>query len=89
MDFIWLVGYTYGHAIDTAGDNAACAGGAAEQPELNAGMGHGTSIFVIASRLAATYVIPPVKTKCKCSKGWQFSTVAMLEGGEPINVGDF
>ncbi len=85
-----VAGYTYAHAIDTATNNVAASAGV-PQNSTNYNGDRGNADFDIRHRftLAATYVIPPVKTKWQMLEGWQLSTVAMLEGGEPFTLGDF
>jgi Carboxypeptidase regulatory-like domain/TonB dependent receptor len=85
-----VAGYTYAHAIDTATNNVAASAGV-PQNSTNYNGDRGNADFDIRHRftIAATYVIPSVKSKFQLLEGWQLSTVAMLEGGEPFTLADF
>lgn len=82
-----LAGYTYAHAIDTATSNLASV----PQNSLNYPAERGNSDYDIRNRftLAVTYDLPAVKTKFQLLQGWQITTLATLEGGEPYTLGDF
>ncbi len=85
-----VAGYTYAHAIDTATNNVAASAGV-PQNSTNYGGDRGNADFDIRHRftIAATYVFPTIKTKWQMLEGWQLSTVAMLEGGEPFHTRRF
>jgi hypothetical protein len=82
-----LAGYTWAHAIDTATSNLA----GVPPNSLNYNAERGNSDFDIRNRftLSATYELPSKKTKWQMLEGWEMTTVAMLEGGEPYTLGDF
>lgn len=81
-----LAGYTYAHAIDTSTSNTA----GEPQNSLNYAAERGNSDFDIRNRftLAVTYDIPSVESKFQLLKGWQVTTLATLEGGEPYTLFD-
>lgn len=82
-----LAGYTYAHAIDTASSNLASV----PQNSLDYAAERGNGDFDIRNRftLALTYDIPSIKAKWQLLQGWQVTSIAMLEGGEPYTLGDF
>ncbi len=82
-----LAGYTWAHAIDTATSNLA----GVPPNSLNYNAERGNSDYDIRNRftLSGTYEFPSRKTKWQMLEGWEASTVAMLEGGEPFTLGDF
>ena len=82
-----LAGYTWAHAIDTATSNVA--GVPPNSLNYNAERGNGDLDIRNRFTLSATYEFPSRKTKWQMLEGWEASTIAMLEGGEPFTLGDF
>jgi len=82
-----LAGYTWAHAIDTATSNLA----GVPPSSLNYNAERGNSDYDIRNRftLSATYELPSKKTRSQMLEGWEVTSVAMLEGGEPFTLGDF
>ena len=82
-----LAGYTYGHAIDTSSSNLADF----PQNSLDYAAERGNGDFDIRNRftLSIVYNLPSVKSKWQMLEGWQVTSIAMLEGGEPYTLGDF
>lgn len=83
-----LAGYTYAHAIDTAGDSSNLA--TVPQNSLNFAGERGNSDFDIRHRLtlSATYELPAIKSKWQILKGWQLTSLVTLQGGRPMNFFD-
>ncbi|MGA8074135.1 MAG: TonB-dependent receptor, partial [Candidatus Acidiferrales bacterium] len=83
-----LVGYTYGHAIDTAGETTNLAD--VPQNSLNFDAEKASGDYDIRHRLtvAVTYELPGVKAPLQLLKGWQITGIAMFQTGEPINFFD-
>lgn len=81
-----LAGYTYAHAIDTSTSNTA----GVPQNSLNYAGDRGNGDFDIRNRftLSAAYDLPSKKTKWQMLEGWQLTTIATLEGGEPYTLFD-
>jgi hypothetical protein len=81
-----LAGYTWAHAIDTATSNLA----GVPPSSLNYNAERGNADYDIRHRftLSATYELPSKKTRSQMLEGWEVSTVAMLESGEPFTLGD-
>jgi hypothetical protein len=82
-----LAGYTWAHAIDTATSNLADA----PPNSFNYNAERGNSDYDIRNRftLSATYEFPSRRTKSQMLEGWEITSVAMIEGGEPFTLGDF
>jgi Carboxypeptidase regulatory-like domain/TonB dependent receptor len=82
-----LAGYTYAHAIDTATNNIAPF----PQNSLDFAGERGNSDFDIRNRftLSATYELPSRDSKFQMLKGWEVTTIATLQGGEPYSLNDF
>jgi hypothetical protein len=82
-----LAGYTYGHAIDTSSSNLADF----PQNSLDYAAERGNGDFDIRNRftLSVIYNLPSVKSKWQMLEGWQVTSIAMIEGGEPYTLGDF
>ncbi len=83
----FLVGYTYGHGLDTGSLNLN------EQPpqnSLNRSAEYGSSDFDIRSRFTAaiTYNIPGINGFGQALKGWQVNTVVTLQSAMPWLVLD-
>jgi Carboxypeptidase regulatory-like domain/TonB dependent receptor len=82
-----LAGYTWAHAIDTATSNLA--GVPPNSLNYNAERGNGDEDIRNRFTLSATYEFPSKKTKWQMLEGWEVTSVAMLEAGEPYTLGDF
>jgi hypothetical protein len=82
-----LAGYTWAHAIDTATSNLA----GVPPNSLNYNAERGNSDYDIRNRftISATYELPSKKTRSQMLEGWEVTSVAMLEGGEPFTLSDF
>ena len=82
-----LAGYTYGHAIDTATSNTSSG----PQNSLNYAAERGNGDFDIRHRftLSVTYDLPSRKAPLQLLEGWQVTTIATLEAGEPYTLNDF
>jgi hypothetical protein len=83
-----LVGYTYGHAIDTAGETTNLADVPQNSLDFNAEKGSGDFDIRHRLTLALTYEMPALKAPLQLLKGWQFTMIAMFQTGEPINFFD-
>ena len=79
-----LAGYTYGHAIDTAGNTNNL--GFAPQNSLNYKAEKASGDYDIRHRftLSATYDIPSRKSWGQILEGWQATSIAMWETGPPV-----
>ena len=86
----FLAGYTYAHAIDTAGSTSNLASGNVPQNSLNFAGERGSGDYDIRNRftLSATYELPSVKTKWQMLEGWQVTSLATLQGGYPMEFYD-
>jgi hypothetical protein len=82
-----LAGYTYAHAIDTSSSNTA----GVPQNSLDYAAERGNSDFDIRNRftLSVAYDLPSRKAPLQMLEGWQVTSIATLEGGEPYTLGDF
>jgi hypothetical protein len=81
-----LAGYTYAHAIDTATSNTA----GVPQNSLNYAGDRGNGDYDIRNRftMSVAYDLPSKKTKWQMLEGWQVTSIATLEGGEPYTLFD-
>jgi len=82
-----LAGYTWAHAIDTSTSNTA----GVPQNSLDYAAERGNGDFDIRNRftLSLTYDLPSRKSFAQMLEGWQVTSIATLEGGEPYTLGDF
>ena len=82
-----LAGYTYAHAIDTATSNTSSG----PQNSLNYAAERGNGDFDIRHRLtlSVAYDLPSRKAPLQMLEGWQATTIATLEAGEPYTLNDF
>jgi hypothetical protein len=80
----WLAGYTYGHAIDIAGNTNNL--GYAPQNSLDYNAEKASGDYDIRHRftLSGTYEIPGRKGFGQMLQGWQVNTIFMYETGYPI-----
>jgi hypothetical protein len=83
-----LLGYTYGHAIDTAGETTNLADVPQNSLNFNAEKASGDYDIRHRFTVAVTYEPPAVKAPLQLLKGWQFTTIAMFQTGEPMNFYD-
>src|SRR3984893_4802682 len=86
--FYLLAGYTYGHAIDTAGNTSNL--GYAPQNSLDYNAEKASGDYDIRHRftLSATYELPSRKSWAQLLEGWQVNTIFMYETGYPILLYD-
>lgn len=81
-----LAGYTYAHAIDTASSNAA--GFPQNSTDYSADRGNGDYDIRHRFTLAISYELPSRDSKWQMLKGWQVTTLATVQGGEPYSFFD-
>jgi hypothetical protein len=83
-----LAGYTYGHAIDTSSNTVPSLG---PQNSLNYAAERGNGDYDIRHRftLSVAYDLPSRKAPLQMLEGWQVTTIATLEAGEPYTLNDF
>jgi hypothetical protein len=83
----FLVGYTYGHGLDTGSLNL---NEVSPQNSLNRSAEYGSSDFDIRNRFTAaiTYNIPGINGFGQALKGWQINSVVTLESALPWLVLD-
>jgi hypothetical protein len=79
-----LAGYTYGHAIDTAGNTNNL--GFAPQDSNNYNAEKASGDFDIRHRftLSTTYEIPSRRSWAQMLEGWQVTSIFELETGPPV-----
>lgn len=79
-----LAGYTYGHAIDTAGATTNLAD--VPQNSLNYAGERATGDYDIRHRFtfSATYELPSRKSYAQMLEGWQVTSLVTLQGGYPV-----
>jgi hypothetical protein len=83
-----VLGYTYGHAIDTAGETTNLADVPQNSLNFNAEKASGDYDIRHRFTVALTYELPAFKAPLQLLKGWQFTTIAMFQTGEPMNFFD-
>jgi hypothetical protein len=83
-----LAGYTYGHAIDTAGATSNLAD--VPQNSLNYAGERASGDYDIRHRFtfSATYELPSRKSYAQLLEGWQVTTLLTLQGGYPVSFYD-
>jgi Carboxypeptidase regulatory-like domain/TonB dependent receptor len=83
-----LAGYTFGHAIDTAGNTNNL--GYVPQNSLDYPAEKGSGDFDIRHRftLSAVYDLPSKKSWAQMLEGWQVTTIVMVETGPPVDLYD-
>ncbi len=87
MDF--LAGYTWAHAIDNnSTDRNTAWGFPQDASNINAERGNGDYDIRHRFTLSLTYNLPKFKAPLQFGEGWQFTSIAMLEGGMPYNFYD-
>jgi hypothetical protein len=82
-----LAGYTWAHAIDTATSNTS--GGPQNSLDYVAERGNGDYDIRNRFTLAITYDLPSRKAPLQLLSGWQLTSIATLEAGEPFTLGDY
>ncbi len=83
-----LAGYTYGHAIDTAGETSNLAD--VPQNSLDFAGERASGDYDIRHRFtfSATYEIPSIKSFAQMLEGWQVTSLVTLQGGYPVEFYD-
>ncbi|HEY2462209.1 MAG TPA: TonB-dependent receptor [Candidatus Acidoferrum sp.] len=83
-----LAGYTYSHAIDTAGATSNLAD--VPQDSLNFPAERGSGDFDLRHRFtfSATYDLPSRRSKLQMLEGWQVTSLATIQGGYPMEFFD-
>jgi Carboxypeptidase regulatory-like domain/TonB dependent receptor len=83
-----LAGYTYGHAIDTAGGTSNLAD--VPQNSLNYAGEKASGDYDIRHRFtfSATYELPSKKSWAQMLEGWQITSLVTLQGGYPVSFYD-
>jgi hypothetical protein len=83
-----LAGYTWGHAIDTAGNTSNL--GYIPQDSLNYAAERGDGDYDIRHRftLSMTYDLPSKKSWGQLLEGWQVNTIVSVETGSPVLIYD-
>ena len=82
----FLMGYTYGHALDNVGANWDFgAGSGLPMNRLNAKGEYASSDFDMRNRftLSLTYAIPGKKSFAQLLEGWQVNTIISAYGSQP------
>ena len=83
-----LAGYTYAHAIDTAGATTNLADVPQNSFDYKEERGSGDYDIRHRFTLSATYEIPGWKTKGQFLQGWQVNTLVTVQGGYPMEFYD-
>ena len=83
-----LAGYTYSHAIDTAGATSNLAD--VPQNSLDYAAERSSGDYDLRHRftLSVTYELPSRKSKLQMLEGWQVTTLATVQGGYPMEFYD-
>jgi hypothetical protein len=83
-----LAGYTYGHAIDTAGATSNLAD--MPQNSLDYAAERASGDYDIRHRFtfSATYELPSKKSFAQLLEGWQVTSLVTLQGGYPVSFYD-
>jgi hypothetical protein len=83
-----LAGYTYAHAIDTAGATSNLAD--VPQNSLNYAAEHGSADFDLRHRFtfSATYELPSRKSALQLLEGWQLTSLVTVQSGYPMEFFD-
>jgi len=83
-----LAGYTFSHALDTAGETSNLAD--VPQNSLNFPGEKGSSDYDIRHRFtfSMTYEIPSKKSFAQMLEGWQITSLVTLQGGYPVEFYD-
>lgn len=78
-----LAGYTYGHAIDTAGNTNNLGFAPQDSNNYNAEKASGDYDIRHRFTLSATYDLPSRKSWGQFLEGWQVTTIVQVETGPP------
>jgi hypothetical protein len=84
--FSFILGYTYGHALDDVGANWDFGyGNGLAQNQAAPQREYASSDFDIRHRmtLSMTYAIPGIKSPAQLLKGWQLNTIVSLYSAQP------
>ncbi len=83
-----LAGYTYGHAIDTAGSTSNLADVPQNSQNYAAERANGDYDIRHRFTFSATYELPSKKSFAQMLEGWQVTSLVTLQGGYPISFYD-
>jgi hypothetical protein len=83
-----LAGYTYAHAIDTAGASSNLADVPQNSLNYAAERGSGDSDLRHRFTFSATYELPSIKSPAQILEGWQVTSLVTLQGGYPMEFFD-
>jgi hypothetical protein len=83
-----LAGYTYGHAIDTAGNTSNLGFAPQNSLDYNAEKGDGDYDIRHRFTFSATYELPSRKSWGQLLEGWQVNSIFMYETGIPVLMYD-
>lgn len=83
-----LAGYTYGHAIDTAGETTNLADVPQNSQDFAAERASGDYDIRHRFTFSATYELPSIKSFAQMLEGWQVTSLVTLQGGYPISFYD-
>ena len=83
-----LAGYTFGHAIDTAGSTSNLGYIPQNNLDFNAEKGAGDYDIRHRFTLSASYDLPSKKSFAQALEGWQVNTIFTYETGMPVLLYD-
>ena len=83
-----LAGYTFGHAIDTAGSTSNLGYIPQNSNDFNAEKASGDYDIRHRFTLSASYDLPSKKSWAQMLEGWQLNTIFMYETGVPVLMYD-
>jgi len=83
-----LAGYTFGHAIDTAGNTSNLGYVPQNSLDYNAEKGSGDYDIRHRFTISATYELPSRKAWGQMLEGWQVTSLATIQTGTPILLYD-
>jgi len=83
-----LAGYTFAHAIDTAGGTTNLASVPQDSNNFAAEKGSGDYDIRHRFTLSATYELPSVKSKFQMLEKWQVTSLVTIQGGYPMEFYD-
>ncbi len=83
-----LAGYTYGHALDTAGGTTNLASVPQDSNNFAAEKASGDYDIRHRFTLSATYEIPSAKSKLQMLENWQVTSLFTIQGGYPMSFYD-
>ena len=82
----FLAGYTFAHSIDTGSSDRS--GYPQDSNNFKALRGNADSDIRHRVTISTTYNLPSIKAPLQMLKGWQLTSILMLEGGEPFDLYD-